>query len=75
MQDEHEREKNGVGVAPLGAGADAECRKPAPGANPGGFGSSEPIEFASSGRQERNSWVERLLAAQRYGPLGKGKRA
>jgi len=33
--------------------------------------SSEPIEFAGSGRNERYVWVERVLASQRYGELGK----
>src|SRR5215831_4641400 len=36
--------------------------------------SSEPIEFAGSGRQQRYSWVERVLAAQNYGRLGKRQR-
>jgi len=36
--------------------------------------SSEPIEFAGGGRQERYSWVERVLCAQNYGELGKGER-
>lgn len=36
--------------------------------------SSEPIEFGGSGREERDSWVERVLAAQKYGELGKGQR-
>ena len=29
--------------------------------------SSEPIEFAVSGREERKCWVERVLAAQKFG--------
>jgi transposase InsO family protein len=36
--------------------------------------SSEPIEFAGGGRDERYEWVERVLAAQNYGKLGKGER-
>src|SRR5579872_4169842 len=36
--------------------------------------SSEPIEFASSGRDERYLWVERVLVAQKYRGLGKGER-
>ena len=36
--------------------------------------SSEPIAFAGSRREERNGWVERVLAAQQYGDLSKGKR-
>jgi len=36
--------------------------------------SSEPIEFTSGGREERYGWVERVLAAQKYGKLGKGER-
>jgi hypothetical protein len=36
--------------------------------------SSEPIEFAGGGRDERYGWVERVLAAQNYGELGKGER-
>jgi transposase InsO family protein len=36
--------------------------------------SSEPIEFAGSGRKERYAWVERVLAAQRYGELSKRDR-
>ena len=36
--------------------------------------SSEPIEFSGSGRKERYAWVERVLAAQRYGELGKRER-
>jgi transposase InsO family protein len=36
--------------------------------------SSEPIEFAGSGREERNGWVERVLAGQKYGDLSKGER-
>ena len=29
--------------------------------------SSEPIEFAGGGRERRYAWVERVLAAQKYG--------
>jgi transposase InsO family protein len=36
--------------------------------------SSEPIEFNSGGREERYGWVERVLAAQKYGKLGKRER-
>jgi transposase InsO family protein len=36
--------------------------------------SSEPIEFISGGREERYGWVERVLAAQKYGKLGKRER-
>jgi transposase InsO family protein len=36
--------------------------------------SSEPIEFAGGGRDERYGWVERVLVAQNYGELGKGER-
>ncbi len=36
--------------------------------------SSEPIEFTSGGREERYGWVERVLAAQKYGKLGKRER-
>jgi transposase InsO family protein len=36
--------------------------------------SSEPIEFAGCGRDEKYAWVERVLAAQTYGELGKGER-
>src|SRR5947209_16543191 len=36
--------------------------------------SSEAIEFTSGGREERYLWVERVLAAQKYGDLGKGER-
>ena len=36
--------------------------------------SSEPIEFAGGGRNERYAWVERVLAAQRYGELRKRDR-
>src|SRR5215472_13125813 len=36
--------------------------------------SSEPIEFSSGGREERYQWVERVLAAQNYGRLGKRER-
>src|SRR5215472_13797274 len=36
--------------------------------------SSEPIEFAGAGRDERDGWVERVLAAQKYGELRKGER-
>ena len=36
--------------------------------------SSEPIEFASGGRDERYLWVERVLVAQKYRGLGKGER-
>ena len=36
--------------------------------------SSEPIEFAGGTRQERYSWVGRVLAAQNYGKLSKGDR-
>jgi len=36
--------------------------------------SSEPIEFTSGGREERYEWVERMLAAQKYGELGKRER-
>jgi transposase InsO family protein len=36
--------------------------------------SSEPIEFSSGGREERNQWVERVLVAQNYGKLGKRER-
>ena len=36
--------------------------------------SSEAIEFAGGGRDERYGWVERVLRAQDYGKLGKGER-
>ena len=36
--------------------------------------SSEPIEFAGCGRKEKYAWVERVLAAQRYGELSKRER-
>ena len=36
--------------------------------------SSEPIEFAGCGRKEKYAWVERVLAAQRYGDLSKRER-
>ncbi len=36
--------------------------------------SSEPIEFAGCGRKQRYAWVERVLAAQRYGELSKRER-
>jgi hypothetical protein len=36
--------------------------------------SSEPIQFAGGGREERYGWVEAVMAAQNYGELGKGER-
>jgi hypothetical protein len=36
--------------------------------------SSEPIELAGAGRDERYGWVERVWAAQNYGKLSKGER-
>lgn len=36
--------------------------------------SSEPIEFSSSGREERYLWVERVLVAQKYRDLKKRER-
>ena len=36
--------------------------------------SSEPIEFVGGGRNERYGWVERVLAAQKYGELSKRER-
>ena len=36
--------------------------------------SSQPIEFAGCGRDEKYSWVERELGAQKYGKLGKRER-
>src|SRR5437870_9477088 len=36
--------------------------------------SSEAIEFTSGERGERYLWVERVLAAKKYGNLGKGER-
>jgi transposase InsO family protein len=36
--------------------------------------SSQPIEFAGSGRDEKYAWVERALRVQNYGALGKGER-
>lgn len=33
--------------------------------------SSEPIDFTCASREERHQWVERVLAAQNYGKLGK----
>jgi hypothetical protein len=36
--------------------------------------SSQPIEFAGCGRNEKYAWVERVLGAQNYGALGKGER-
>src|SRR5262249_49048981 len=36
--------------------------------------SSEPIEFAGCGREEKYAWVERVLRAQSYGELGKRER-
>jgi transposase InsO family protein len=36
--------------------------------------SSQPIEFAGCGRNEKYAWVERVLGAQNYGELGQGER-
>lgn len=36
--------------------------------------SSEPIEFAGCGREEKYAWVERVLKAQSYQKLGKRER-
>jgi transposase InsO family protein len=36
--------------------------------------SSEPIEFAGCGRDEKYAWVERVLKAQNYGDLSKRER-
>jgi transposase InsO family protein len=36
--------------------------------------SSQPIEFAGCGREEKYAFVERVLAAQNYGELSKGER-
>ena len=36
--------------------------------------SSQPIEFAGCGRDEKYAWVEGALRAQDYGELGKGER-
>jgi hypothetical protein len=36
--------------------------------------SSQPIEFAGCGRNERYAWVEQVLGAQRYAELAKGER-
>ena len=36
--------------------------------------SSEAIDFAGCGREEKYSWVERVLRAQKYGGLGKRER-
>src|SRR6266571_3523179 len=36
--------------------------------------SSQPIEFAGCGRNEKYAWVERVLGAQKYGELGKSER-
>src|SRR5579872_4829605 len=65
IQDEHERGKNGVGVARPGADTDAECRKPEPGSDPGIFavegadrvqqrwaGGTQPVGGASIGGAE-----------------------
>jgi transposase InsO family protein len=36
--------------------------------------SSQPIEFAGCGRNEKYAWVERVLGAQNYGELSRGER-
>jgi hypothetical protein len=36
--------------------------------------SSQPIEFAGCGRDERYAWLERVLATQNYAALSKGER-
>ena len=36
--------------------------------------SSQTIEFAGCGRNEKYAWVERVLGAQNYGELSKGER-
>jgi transposase InsO family protein len=36
--------------------------------------SSQPIEFAGCGRNEKYAWVERVLGAQNYGELGRRER-
>jgi transposase InsO family protein len=36
--------------------------------------SSEPIEFAGIGREEKYGWVERVLGVQKYAELGKRER-
>jgi hypothetical protein len=35
--------------------------------------SSQPIEFAGCGRNEKYAWVERVLGAQNYGELSRGE--
>lgn len=36
--------------------------------------SSQPIQFAGCGREEKYGWMERVLGAQNYGELGKQER-
>ena len=36
--------------------------------------SSQPIEFAGCGRDEKYAWVDRVLGAQNYAELGKQER-
>src|SRR5579872_5585085 len=49
MQDEHEKGKNGVGVARSGADTDAKCREPEPGSDPTVF----TVQRADRVRQQR----------------------
>jgi hypothetical protein len=73
-QDEHERRKNGVGVARPGADTDAEFRDLSQDQIQEFLRSSEPIDFTTGGRAERYQWVERVLAAQNYWKLRKRER-
>ena len=36
--------------------------------------SSQPIQFAGCGRNEKYAWIERVLGAQNYGELGQRER-
>ena len=74
MQDEHEKGKKGVGATrPVQIrmqNAESLSRDQIEAF----LRSSEPIEFTSSGCDERYLWVERVLRAQRYRQAGKGER-
>ena len=74
MQDEHEKGKNRVGVARRGASVYAECRELSQEQIRDFLKSSEPIDFAGCGRDEKYAWVECVLRRQNYGELSKRDR-
>ena len=74
MQDEHEKGKNGVGVARPGADTDGKCREPEPGSDPRVFAVKRADRVQQRRARRTISVGGADVGRAQYGELGKGER-